>query len=221
MDKKIKNGIRTMSVLALGLSGAFATTLASAAGEGFYVDGSLGRMTANISNGAAAGSTTNDTDNTYSLGGGYNVNQYFGVEGGYQDLGKVSASWSGAGTVRSGGNTFVGTGAASLSAKVNGWYLGPTVSFPINDQFSIGARAGWFNWKTELSAAFTAAGTLNGTPVAAGGSGSATAKQTDTYIGVGGLYKVNKNVGISLGYTEYKIDTYTAKNWTLGARYSF
>ncbi len=217
----MKSMIRAMAAAGCIASAALISATAFAAGEGIYVDASIGRQKANIPSFAIAGLTKDDTASSWSLGGGYQVNQYFGIEVGYQDLGEVSYSWTGAGTVRRGGNTFVGTGAAKLSADVDGLYFGPTLTIPINEQFSVNARAGWYRWEAKLALSATVAGTFNGTPVAAGASASATEKGTDTYIGIGSTYKLNKNVGINLSYTQYKVDDYKAKNLALGVRYSF
>lgn len=213
--------IKSMIAVTCVAGAALVSIPAFAAGEGLYIDASIGRQKASIPSFAITGLTKDDTSSTWSLGGGYQVNQYFGIEVGYQDLGEVSYSWSGEGTVISGANTFVGTGAAKLGADVDGFYFGPTLSFPINEQFSLNARAGWYRWEAKLALSATAAGTLNGTPVAAGASASATGKGTDAYIGIGGTYKLNKNVGINLSYTQYKVDDYKAKNLALGVRYSF
>jgi len=204
-----------------GVLMGLASGSAFAAGEGFYVDASIGRQKANIPSVNVAGFTKDDSDSTYSIGAGYNINQYFGVEAGYQDLGEVSYGWSGAGTAVIRGVTFVGTAGIKAAVATDGYYFGPTASFPINEQFAVNARAGWYNWTADGTASFTAAGTRNGVAFAGGASATDSTDGTDTYIGFGATYKLNKNVGINLGYTEYKVDEYKAKNWTLGARYSF
>lgn len=202
----------------VAITGLFGSTVALAE-NGFYVDASIGQMTANIP--AAAGGTTNKKDTTFSLGGGYKFNDYLGAEVGYQDLGKVGYFWTGAGTTNFQGNVIVGTGALSLNAKTDGFYFGPTLSYPVNDQFSVNARAGWYNWTTQATLNMVAAGTINGTAFAAGATGSAKASGTDNYIGLGATYNVSKNVGINLNYTQYKVSSYKADNFTIGARYSF
>lgn len=204
-----------------GLLIATVSSSAFAADEGFYVEATVGNQKANIPSFSVAGLTKKDSDTTYALGVGYNFNKYFGLEAGYQDLGKVAYSWTGAGTATFGPDTFVGSGAAELSAKVHGDYVGATASFPIDDHFSVNGRAGWLHWQADATFSASASGTLNGTPVSAGGSLSASTKSTDTYFGLGVTYKLNKNLGFNLGYTEYKIDEFKAKNWALGARYSF
>lgn len=208
-----------LKALVVGIVLSVAAPLAVAAGSGFYVDGSVGRMTANIP--TLAGFTKNDSDTTIAIGGGYKINEYFGAEVGYQDLGKVSYTGAAAGTINSLGHVIVYTGAATATAKVDGFYFGPTLSYPVNEQFSINARLGFYNWEAKQNLLFTAAGTVDGTAFAAGASSSATTKKTDNYLGFGATYNVSKNVGINLNYTEYKVSSYKAKNFVIGAKYSF
>lgn len=210
-----------LKTLVAGIAMAMVAPLAIAGDSGFYVDASVGRMTATMPTIPLAGATNNDSDTTFAIGGGYKFNEYFGVEAGYQDLGEVSASWTGAGTVNIQGHVIVGTGALNYTASVDGFYFGPTFSFPVNEQFSINARAGLYRWEAKENALFTAAGTIDGTAFAAGASASATTKETDNYLGLGATYKVSKNVGINLNYTEYKISDYRAKNFAVGAKYAF
>lgn len=210
-----------LKALVVGIALAAAAPLAVASDSGFYVDASVGQMNATMPTIPLAGATNDNSDTTYAIGGGYRFNEYFGAEVGYQDLGGVSSSWTGAGTVNVLGNVIVGTGAVSYTAKVDGFYFGPTLSYPVNEQFSIDARAGFYRWEARENLLMTAAGTFNGTAFAAGASASATTKKTDNYIGLGATYKVSKNVGINLNYTEYKISDFKAKNFAIGAKYSF
>jgi OOP family OmpA-OmpF porin len=209
-----------MTIVA-GLCLVTASSSTLAVGEGFYVEGNVGRQTAVIPSFSIAGWATEDKATTYALGGGFNFNRYFGIEAGYQNLGKVAVLWSGTGPVMSGTNIFVSNGAAKWSADVDGFYVGPTVSFPINDQYAITGRAGWYHWKADLKLYASAGGILNGTNVLAGSSVDGSNKATDTYVGLGVSYKVNENVGFNLGYAECKGVEYKTKNLTLGARYSF
>jgi hypothetical protein len=206
-----------------GLCLVAASSSTSAAGEGFYVEGNVGRQTAVIPSFSIPGWATEDKATTFAVGGGFSINRYFGVEVGYQNLGKVAVLWTGEGPVMSGSHIYqgVGVGARKWSADVDGYYVGPTVSFPINDQYAITGRAGWYRWKADLKLTASADGTLNGTNVPAGSSVDGTNAATDTYVGLGLSYKINKNVGVNLSYAECKGVEYMTKNVTLGARYSF
>jgi OOP family OmpA-OmpF porin len=213
--------IQNQLTLIVGLCLVAASSSTLAAGEGFYVEGNVGRQTAVIPSFIIDGWATEDKATTYAFGGGFNFNRYFGIEAGYQNLGKVAVLWTGTGPVMSGTNIFNSNGAAKWSADVDGFYVGPTVSFPINDQYAITGRAGWYHWKADLKLYASAGGILNGTTVPAGTSVDGSNKATDTYVGLGVSYKVNKNVGFNLGYAECKGVEYKTKNVTLGARYSF
>jgi opacity protein-like surface antigen len=219
MERKIM--MKGELMLVAGLCLVATSKSALAVGEGFYIEGNVGRQTAVIPSFSIAGWATENKATTYALGGGFNFNRYFGIEVGYQNLGKVAVLWTGAGTVMSGSNLFVGGGGGKWSADVDGYYVGPTVSFPINDQYALTGRAGWYRWKADLKLTASPLGILNGTPVPVGSSVDGTNEATDTYVGLGVSYKVNKNVGVNLGYAECKGVEYKTKNVTLGARYSF
>lgn len=211
--------MKKISLVALAVASLVGSSAALAENSGFYVDGSIGQMTANLP--ALAGVSVKNSDTTYSIGTGYNFNEYIGAEVGYQTLGTVGYSATVAGTTVINGNTIVGTGSLSANAKTDGFYFGPKVSYPINEQFSINARAGWYNWSATTTLAAAAAGTINGTAFAGNSSISAKTSGTDSYIGLGANYNVSKNVGVSLNYTQFKVSTITAKNLSLGAQYSF
>ncbi|MDO8811364.1 MAG: outer membrane beta-barrel protein [Gallionella sp.] len=210
-----------LKALMAGIVMAAVTPLAIADDSGFYVSASVGRMTATLPEPSNLGANPHDSDSTYTIGGGYKINKYFGAEAGYQNLGTMSSSWAIAGTATILRHDIVGTGALTYKAEVDGFYLGPTFSYPINDRFSVDARLGYYRWEAKQHVSFTAAGTLDGTAVVAGGSSIANTIKTDNYLGFGATYNLAKNVDISLGYTECKIDSFRIKNYIVGVKHSF
>lgn len=212
-----------MKLIALvtGVAMAVAAPLAIASDSGFYVDASVGRMTATLPEPSNLGANPHDSDSTYAIGGGYKINEYFGLEAGYQNLGTMSSSWAVAGAATILRHNIVGTGALTYKAEVDGFYFGPTFSYPVNNQISVNARLGFYRWEANQHVFFSAAGTMDGTAVAAGGSTIANTIKTDNYLGFGATYKVSKNVGINLNYTECKIDSFRVRNYVVGAKYSF
>lgn len=215
-EKKMK-----LKALVMGIAMATAMPLAMAADSGFYVSASVGRMTATLPQPSLSGANSHDSDSTYTIGGGYRINKYFGAEVGYQNLGTMSSSWTTAGTATILRHDIVGTGALTYKAEVDGYYLGPTFSYPINDRFSVDARLGYYRWEAKQHVFFTAAGTLDGAAIAAGGSTIANTLKTDNYLGFGATYNLSKNVDINFGYTECKIDSFRIKNYIVGVKHSF
>ncbi len=76
---------------------------------------------------------------------------------------------------------------------------------PVHENFDLVGRLGWYRSETPISVTISAAGTINGTAVAANATANRTFKHTDPYWGVGGAYNFNKNVGLGLEYSKYKI----------------
>jgi OOP family OmpA-OmpF porin len=116
----------------------------AAGGDGWYVGAGLGSsratdgtsfsssLDANLAAQGIASSTGLDhTDTAWKLFGGYQFNQYYGLEGGYDRLGRFSANSAIAG----------GGGGGTWDAN-DVWSLAATGTLPITDQFSALAKLG-------------------------------------------------------------------------------
>ncbi len=148
MKKLIKVSVVSLAIIA-----------SPAMAQGFFVEGTLGQSKVDVGN---TGSwTANNKDTSYGLSAGYMVNDYFGVEAGYRDLGKASLSATGTFSGSVYGRSYTVTNP-SYSASATGWEVGPRVRFPINDQFSLTGRAGWFSWTAKETFSATAL-TVGGT----------------------------------------------------------
>jgi OOP family OmpA-OmpF porin len=193
---------------------------AIAAGEGFYVDLGVGTGKVNLPN--IAGVNLDNKTTGYSFGAGYNINKFVAAEVGYQHMGDVAYSASGAVTGTYQGSPFTITASGQLAAEnTKGWYFGPKFSLPINDQFELNARLGLFNWDTTVRLSGTAGVSYGGQTVVGAGSISKDYDGTDSYYGVGAAYNINKNIAVGIDYTQYKIDEYKVDTWGIKAKYSF
>lgn len=177
----------------IALLSAFAST--AFAGD-FYVVGSIGQSDANISKSqldndlvnAGATNLSSNLDNkgtAYKLLAGYQYNQYFGIEGGYIDLGK--AKYSATAT----------EGTARADVKATGWAISAVGTLPINDSFSVFAKLGTIRAKVEATASVSvpALGTFEG---------SADATNWKTTYGVGATYNFNKQIGLRAEYERFQ-----------------
>ncbi len=190
--------------------------------RGWFLDASVGRSRADLGN--TSGFTVDNRDTSFSLGGGYMFNRYVGAEVGYRDLGEVSASITGTlNNARIYGNTVSGTATLTLKGSADGFYFGPVFRLPVHDKVDLVGRFGWYRSEIPVTATFSAAGTINGTAVAAGASASKTYKDTDPYWGIGGTYNFNKNVGLGLEYSKYKLGVTDTKLeiWSTRLTYRF
>lgn len=198
------------------------TSVAFAADEGGFVEGSIGSTTFDIAN--TSGFTLNKTSSSWSVMAGYMANKYIGVEAGYLDLGKASGSISATGSAIVSGQLFVGTANLSFNADSKGWLLGARGNLPINDQFSLNGRIGQYMWTVDTRATASVAGTLGGAAIAAGSTATKRFSNSDLYYGVGAKYNISKQLAVGLGYSNFKmgkeIDT-KASNWDANLNYRF
>lgn len=217
----MKKSIRFVLAATLCLG---ATSISFAADEGAFFEGSVGSTTINSSN--FDGFSMNKTSTSWGFTGGYMFNSNIGLEGGYQDLGKVSGTASlAAGTYTLNGKPLVITAAnATLKGDSTGWLLGVRGNIPVNSQFSLNGRVGLYQWKSEASVGINAAFTYDGVAYAANGTFSKSYTGSDAYYGVGANYNFNKQTALGLGYTQFKMGgdvKTTVDNWALNLNYRF
>lgn len=168
--------VRPPKTLVLALL-ALAPFVTNAADNGWYLGADIGQSSFHIKSSRSATTATfseSDTSTTYALSGGYRFNQYVALEAGYQNLGKYKLTVDG----------YTG------SAKVNGVTAGALFQLPLNEQWSVFAKAGVM---------FARANT----------------QVTDTTAGTG--YSQHKNgavpvIGVGVSYA-------MDKHWTLRAQY--
>lgn len=134
--------MKTTSLLAaalLALAGLVAASRASAQ-PGFYVGASGGKS--DFDNDIATGLITSGTVDTQSSGfkifGGYQFNDYFGLDIAYVDLGKANYS----------GSYF---GAPVTGGKVEVWGLNLSAvgTYPLNSTFAVFGKIGLFAWEAK------------------------------------------------------------------------
>lgn len=168
--------------------------------EGAYIGANVGRTEQKVN--VDAGSLT-DNATGFKLYGGYDFTKNFGAEAGYVHFGKgeVSATDS--------------VNTVSISGKPKALYLAVTGTLPLNDQFSLFAKAGVARNSTKVT------GTINGV------SESEKLKRTSAMFGLGAAYNVTKNVALVAEYENFgkviKEDGVSLKAniISIGARYKF
>ena len=167
---------------AIALTGLVAATagvspLAFAQDSGWYIGANVGQSTFKDScSGLPAGFGCDDSGTAFGVFGGYQVNKYFGAELGYTDLGKTTASG----------------GGASADIKAKGFELLAVGTFPLNEQFSLYGKLGFYRWDVDASAS------------GPGGSFSDSATGTDLTYALGVQYNFTKKFGVRAQYQQYK-----------------
>lgn len=196
---------------AIGLALAIAASTASAAEEsGWYVGLNGGQATADVSQEdgddaiifaiedvggvvLAGESSLDDSDTTWSIFGGYKVNQYFAVEAGYLDLGAVE--------YRAKANVlFPGFGTTTLNSgidvEVTGFTVAAIGSLPLGEMFDIHARLGLLFSETEVTVSISDRfGRF---------SDSDSASDTDVFYGAGVTWHMGDSWALNLDYLLYK-----------------
>jgi OOP family OmpA-OmpF porin len=184
-----------MKIKALAAIALLAASVTPALAGDIYVLGAIGRSSVYednsqidrelVSAGATNVSSSIDrTDTGYKLQLGYQFNPNFAVEGGYVSLGKMKYS-----------ATFTG-GSATLEGKASGWNIAAVGILPINDAFSAFGKLGVIRAKLETNVSATGPG--------GSASGSTNATNWKPTWGFGGIYNINKAVGVRLEYERFQ-----------------
>lgn len=168
MNAKLFAGIATVMILSTG---------AVNAAEGFSAGIGGGRAhMKDACSGLTGISSCDDTDTSFKIFGGYQFDDNWGLELGYVDFGKATASGAG----------------ASGEAKVNGLTLAGVGTLPINDLFSVFGKLGFVRYDLKVSGS------------SPGVTFSAEDKNSALMYGVGAQYNVTEQVGIRAEWELFK-----------------
>jgi OOP family OmpA-OmpF porin len=181
--------------------GAFALPVMA---DNFYVFGDVGQST--IAFDANDGFTNEKSDKTYSLGAGYEFNQFFAVELAYRDLGNVTSrdSYTQSGVNY---NDTYKTSAAAYQASV-------VASLPISDVLKIYGRLGLAEVDLEYDDSSVGGGIA--------WEKSSTQSGTKGLFGLGASYDVSSQIALRAEYSQYsKFDDIKLSALTVGAAYTF
>jgi OOP family OmpA-OmpF porin len=161
--------VALVSVLSLG------STPALSQDQGFYAGVNFGQSKLDV---CVPGLTTcDDKDTALSIFGGYQFNRNFGLEIAYTDLGQASISGPG--------------GAVKFEAT--GFEFSAVGTLPINQQFSIYGKLGFFMWDAE------AKGNLVGLPFSGSDDG------TDLTYAIGVRWSFAKNLALQAQWQRYDV----------------
>lgn len=202
-------------------AGLLVAGVASAQGASSFVEGTVGFGKFDLGN--TSGWTVDDKDNNWGITAGYMFNDNFGFEAGYRDLGSADGTISGSLSGTSYGKPFSATGTFSTSGDADGWLFGVRLNLPINDKFSVNARAGLYNWTADINAVTSGSLTYDGTVYAGNVTASKKFSDTDPYYGIGANYNLTKQLGVGIGYTKFDLGDIGVKNdsWDINLQYRF
>ncbi|MEJ2452337.1 MAG: outer membrane beta-barrel protein [Gammaproteobacteria bacterium] len=128
-----------------------------------------------------------DTDTSYNFFAGYKFTPNFAAELGYVNLGKYNIAASGT----------VSATPVSINGdwEPTGFTLSGVGILPIQPNFSVLGRIGFFNWNVDLNVNAS----IGGLP----GSGSTSSSGTDLLYGVGVQWDANQQFSVRGEYTRY------------------
>lgn len=165
--------------------------------EGFYVGFNLGQASYDVTlsdlsvfdDGSISSASIDDGDTSFSLTLGYQLTPNIALEGGFIDLGELTANANSDGT----GFLFA-PGPVNFKVAVDGLFFDVKGLLPLNEQFSLYGKLGLLKWSEE--------GTLSDST----GSLSGDDDGTDIFFGVGASFNINHNISINADYSRYKVD---------------
>jgi OmpA-OmpF porin, OOP family len=192
------NLVKTLAVISLASMAAIASTFAIADETGWYAGANVGRSKATIDDpritsglagvGLATTSISDrDRDTDYKIYGGYQINKYFGIEGGYFDLGKFGFT----------ANTLP-LGTLNGNIRLRGLNLDAVGTLPLTDRFSALGRVGINNAQARDS--FTGTGAVNVT------NPSPSKRDTNYKLGIGVQYAFTDALAMRAEIERYRVN---------------
>ncbi len=210
-------GLVAITALALMLP----TGYASAQGD-WYVGGNVGTLDLDYSPGDLQRDLSNlgwsidnpsvdDSGTPWKVYVGFEVNEYFAVEGGYADLGKVVTQF-GASVAPTQIDAILSATLSVHPLQGDGWFGAAVVTWPVNpDKFSLHARLGLFGWESDVDVR-----------VISGGTGMVADREsgTDTMFGFGLEWQLDEQWSLIAEWERYKLNDWLDVP-SVGIRFSF
>lgn len=194
---------KVFAAAVLALAGLVAASQASA--QGFYLGASAGNSNIDddITTGLITSGTVDGKSSGYKLFGGYQFNDYFGLDLAYVDLGKARYSGS-----------YFGTPVADGTVEVWGLNMAVVGILPVNPSFAVFGKVGLFAWEAKAE------------DVTLGLPFSDLATGTDFSAGLGMSFHFTRNLSARVewerfGLTGYDFDLGHVELLSLGMVYRF
>jgi OOP family OmpA-OmpF porin len=182
--------MKIQSILAVLVLAALTPSIASA-DKGLFVAASVG--SAELSE--SFDNFDIDADSTaYRFTVGWRLNDYFAIDGGYQNFGRFEQTVDDAGT------------PVNVSLKADGFTLGAIGSLPIGDRFSLFARAGAFFWDGDAE--------INDVT-------AASPEETNFFFGVGARMALTERLSATVDGSRYDLDGTDSTILSAGIEFRF
>ncbi|AQR70637.1 hypothetical protein BZG29_21730 [Janthinobacterium sp. LM6] len=139
--------------------------------EGTYIGANVGRSEMKLSIDEAG--STKKSNTGYKAYAGYDFTQNFGAEAGYVDFGKLTTTFDG----------------DKLDVKSHAFYVAATGTLPLNEQFSLFAKAGVSQNRTKVSVV--------------GENVNDSTNKTSAIFGIGAAYHFDKKLSLVAEYENF------------------
>lgn len=133
---------------------------------------------------------SDDSDIGYKVYGGYQMNEYLAIEGGYVQFNNFTAQGT--------GNT-VATGGLYQTLDSNAWQLAVVGKLPLTESFSVFGKLGMNHWKATTKTIVRDVSTTDFTRT------QTLDRGYDAYYGVGASYDLTDNVAVRGEYERYDV----------------
>jgi OOP family OmpA-OmpF porin len=181
----------------LGQTAAYAVSLILLVGPinahagDFYLGASVGNATLDDD---FDGLNVDDNTTAFRIVAGWKLNDFFSLEGGYNDFGDFKQSF----------NDVNGLNTATLSA--DGFIFGAKGRVPVSERFALTGRAGMFFWDGNAE--------VNNVS-------QATPDDSNLYLGVGANFSLNEKLQLTGDWTRYELESAVSGVFSLGLQYHF
>jgi len=183
------NNLHSATLAAIALLAASPPT-AHAEGS-FYLGGSIG--SASLSE-DFNGFNVDASSVAFRLVVGWQFNDYFSVEGGYNNFGKFEQQFGS------------GQDAINVRLKADGFMLGVTGALPLSERFALFGRAGSFFWDGDAE--------INNVT-------EARPEDTNLYLGAGVKFSINDRLALIGDWTRYKLEDSESDVASIGMTVAF
>ena len=181
--------LKQTAVLAVSLV-LVAGPISAYAGD-FYLGASVGNATLDED---FDGLNVDDNATAIRIVAGWSINDYFSLEGGYNDFGDFEQTFDD------------GNGPLTVKLSADGFILGVTGRVPVSNRSALTGRAGMFFWDGNAE--------INNVT-------EATPEDSNLYLGLGLSFSISEKLELTGDWTRYELESATSGVFSLGLQYRF
>ncbi len=172
------------------LSSVVGSVCTEAEDGGWYLGASAGRASVDED---LDGARLDDSATSFRIYGGFDFNDYFGLEAQYIDFGTIEESVS------------IGDITVDVDAEGNGFGIAGVARWPVAERFSLNGKLGFQAWDVDVATAGV----------------NDNDSDEDVFFGAGAEYRFGDHWRLTGDVERYELDDVDVLVWSLGARVRF